>query len=346
MHRPKRILFICKKNQTYGFTTYTRRSSGLYNSTRFIVESLEKRGICAKIVEVVDNNCIDREVSEFRPDMVIIEALWVVPPKFLELKRLHPKVKWFIHLHSHIPFLALEGIAMEWCKEYERMGLGIIANSIPAYDALKVLIGKKHLYYLPNVYLITPARLERRFPRGFPDKTHIDVGCFGAVRPLKNQLLQAMAALQFAKEIDKPLRFHINASRMETGGEPVMKGLLALFSFYPNAALIQHAWHEPEDFIRQLHMKIDIGLQVSLTETFNVVTADYVTAGVPAVVSKEVAWMPWFAKAQDDDINSIVRRMHWAYKLRCLTSFNRRNLERNSARAQYLWYLFVEQNGC
>ena len=77
-----RIQFICKKNECYGFETYTRRSSGLYNSTSFIVRGLKARGIDAEIIEVIDNNCIDKEVTRYKPDVVVIEALWVVPEKF------------------------------------------------------------------------------------------------------------------------------------------------------------------------------------------------------------------------------------------------------------------------
>lgn len=343
-----RILFICKRNECYSFVSYCRRSSGLWNSTRFIVESLQAKGVNAKIVEVHDNNDIDREIHKFNresklihdhsPLKVIIEALWVVPSKFLELKPLHPKVKWFVHLHSHIPFLAIEGIAMQWIDGYGELGVGIIANSLPAYDALKAVVRHKGLRFLPNVYLSNP-----RHPKKSRCVDHIDIGCFGAVRPLKNQLLQAMAAIRFANESGKRLRFHINGSRTETMGDPVLKNIKELFSMTPHARLVQHAWHEPEDFIRQIEMKIDIGMQVSLTETFNVVTADYVTAGVPVVTSKEVSWVNWFSKAKDDSIDSIVRHMRWAYRFRCLIKLNQWLLKRNSKKAQKMWYRFLKE---
>lgn len=335
----KKILFICKKNETYGFVSYTRRSSGLYNSTRFITESLVKHGVDAKIVEVVDNNCIDREVNEFKPDIVVLEALWVVPTKFYELKPLHPKVKWFVHLHSHMPFLALEGIAMQWINEYIKLGVGIIANSTPSYNALKPYVGHDTLVYLPNVYISHPTNPERR-----NDQKYINIGCFGAVRPMKNQLLQALAAIQYAKEVGKKLRFHLNASRTETGGDQVLKNILELFARTPNAELIQHGWHEPEDFLFQLRNKIDIALQVSMTETFCVVAADAVTAGVPTVVSKEVSWMSRWSKAKDDDIQDIVDKMHRAYKNRWLIKRNQCKLLNYSKKAQGAWLEFVMNN--
>lgn len=331
-----RILFICKKNETYGFTTYTRRSSGLYNSTSFIVRGLKARGIEAQIIEVIDNNCIDRAVTQFKPDVVIIEALWVVPEKFPILQRLHPSVKWFVHLHSHMPFLAMEGIAMEWILDYSEQGIGLIANSIPSYKSLLAILKDEEILYLPNVYI------PHHVPRKFIDKDHIDVGCFGAIRPLKNQLIQALAAIEFANQIGKPLRFHINGTRTETMGDPVLKNLRELFSHDPNYVLIEHPWYDPSQFLKCLE-GIDIGLQVSLTETFNVVCADYTTAGVPLVASKEIEWVSDRCKAQDDSIESIVHKMHRVYKNKWLIWRNRKRLDAHSKRAQFLWFYFCEE---
>lgn len=330
-----KILFICKINTCYSFVSYTRRSSGLYNSTRFIVEGLVKKGVDAKIIEVRDNNDIDREVTAFKPDVVIIEALWVVPEKFPVLQKLHPKVKWFVHLHSHMPFIALEGIAMEWIIKYASQGIGMIANSRPSYEALRCILSENEIIYLENVYITKPRRANFKNA-----KKCIDVGCFGAIRPLKNHLLQALAAIRFAKEIGKDLRFHINGSRVETGGQPVLKNLVALFDATPNAELVQSKWNEPEEFL-DLLQTMDIGMQVSLTETFNVVSADYVTAGIPIVVSKEVAWASAASKAKDDSVESIVMKMHDVYKNQTEVEQNQLLLIEHSRRAQKAWYQFA-----
>jgi hypothetical protein len=86
-HMP-RVLFICKQRPaSYG------ASYGLLNSCRFLCNALHKMGVEAKLVEVLDNNSIDREVSQYKPTHVFIEALWVVPEKFDVLIPLHPHVK-------------------------------------------------------------------------------------------------------------------------------------------------------------------------------------------------------------------------------------------------------------
>ena len=98
-----RILFVLKKREDF---QQNPLSTGLFNSANFVNEMLVRNGIESEIVVVDDNNGIDRQVAKFRPDIVIIEAVWVVPEKFAVLQRLHPKVQWVVRIHSDIPFMS------------------------------------------------------------------------------------------------------------------------------------------------------------------------------------------------------------------------------------------------
>lgn len=331
-------LFILKRNETYSFTHYCRRSSGLWNSVQFIVEALEKKGFLAEIVEVQDNNDIDRMVTKNRPDVVIIEALWVVPEKFDVLKKLHPGVQWYCHLHSHMPFLSLEGIAMEWILGYAHRGVGLISNSKASDAALRAVLSPSQLTFLPNIY-----RMKKKAKHPGWKGSVMDVGCFGAIRPLKNQLLQALAAIEYAKKHKKWLRFHVNASRIETGGEPILKNLIQLFKLTPNADLVLANWMEIDEFLDYLYA-MDIGLQVSLSETWNHVCCNYIDAGVPTVASKEVYWLSQLSQARDDSIQSIVRKMELAlFFKRSLVGLNRLRLTYHGWRGSRAWAKFMER---
>ena len=329
------ILFLLKRNETYGFTHYCRRSSGLWNSVNFIADFLWKNGCNVAIEEAIDSNCIDRLVTLHKPKVVILEALWNTPEKLKELKRLHPHIIWYCRIHSHMPFLALEGMSMGWLREYTKLGVGIMANSKPMHDALSAIVPAHLLSYFPNVY--TPKKLHR-FSH---NHSHLHIGCFGAVRPLKNHLLQAMAAIKFAKEKGKFLKFYINGSRVETGGNPVLKNLRQLFEDSEYGKLIEIDWLEHEKFV-DFCQYMDIGMQVSLTETFSIVSADYVTAEVPIVVSKEIDWASRFCKAKDDDVNDIVRVLHRVYKNKCLVKRNKKLLAKASRKAENIWYEFTK----
>lgn len=148
-----KILFIIKRKQSYG---YVSQPSGLANNTIFTTDYLthHREDILSETVYVDDNNDIDREVTRFKPDFVFIEALWVVPTKFHILQELHPRVKWVVRIHSKIPFLSIEGMAMDWLDQLTRKDLYpnviISANNRLTSSELKSL-GYDNVY-LPNMY--------------------------------------------------------------------------------------------------------------------------------------------------------------------------------------------------
>ncbi len=322
-----RVLFVCKRRQAYG--GYSGKSSGLFNSATFVADMLNAVGIAAKVVQVVDNNSIDAEVTEFAPTHAFIEALWVVPEKFDVLKRLHSTVKWIVRLHSNIPFIATEGIFVEWVRGYAERDVEVNTNSPEMQKALAVL--GVEASYLPNFY---PVNLDfEQAPN--TDPFVLDVGCFGAIRPLKNQLIQAIAARRFADEALTPMRFHINASRVEGQGEPVLKNLRALFSVGPHT-LVEHGWSSHDSFL-ELVRTMDVCMQVSFSETFNITAADAVSENVPVVASPEVPWISPFLAANPTDIEDIVCKLHRALVAIQFRDFNKVRLIRYVKASRKLW---------
>lgn len=288
-----KALFIVKRNNGYGASCagYSKEvMSGLWNSARFVVDNLTYLGLHAKVVDVVDNNDIDREVTRYKPNIVFIEALWVVPEKVKILMALHPKVKWVVRIHSNTPFLANEGNAIAWIKAYSELGVTIAPNAERMQsDLLTILDRKGDVVLLPNCYKfpIRPLRCDRGI--GVWDGV-LRIGCFGSLRPMKNQLIQAVAAIEAASELGYPMEFHINASRQEQDGGNVLKNLRALFKD-SRYKLVEHQWLPRADFLAVLG-KMNISLQVSFSETFNIVTADSISQLIPVVVSSEIDWVP------------------------------------------------------
>lgn len=313
MHRKPHVLFILKYRQHSGGQGLLKHS-GLYNSATFVHDMLVKNGYHSSLEQVVDNNEINKYVTRHRPDIVIIEALWVVPEKFEVLRKLHPHVKWIIRLHSELPFLANEGIALDWINKYiVQPNVFVSANSPRAQHDLrqyfnnvdKKLVNK--LVYLPNYYPTTKHAVDGKL---FDKGGYINVGCFGAIRPMKNHLIQAAAAVEFAEQKNLRCRFHINAGRVEARGDEVLKNLRAFFAaFNGKHVLVEHGWLERHDFL-DLVRAMDIGLQVSLSETFNIVSADFVSQDVPIVTSREVMWMPKFFTASPNNTESIICAMN------------------------------------
>ena len=328
----KRVLFITKKGLSCS-GSYSYNSSGLFNSAEAVVRMLIDHGVEAKVAIVRDNNDIDREVSRYKPEVVVVEALWVVPEKFEILSRLHPEVQWVVRIHSDIPFLAQEGIAVRWIREYvKNHNVYVGFNKHSTLKAFAHIVLRKKLVYLPNYF---PA-VERG--RKSVKKHPLNIGSFGAIRPLKNQLIQAMAAIQYANESDQILHFHINA-RIE-GGSEILKNLQSLFR-HSKHKLIEHVWHGHRAFQHVLE-RMDISMCVSLSETFCMVAADSVSLGVPLVCSSEIPWASSGSVVQSTDTADIVKGMHRVTSLRAwYIMLNRKGLEMYDRKSTKTWLCFL-----
>jgi hypothetical protein len=291
-------------------------SSGLSNSVRFLVNALTARGVKADMVEAIDNNCIDRLVTQSQPTHVILEAFWVVPEKFDVLKKLHPTVRWIVRNHSEMPFLANEGCALMWVVGYMQRQIEVMSNSPRAMKSIRALAASAGL----------PESLATYGPNLYPEegvgsvKPHIkhhakavDIGCFGAIRPLKNHLQQALAAMAFGDVIGKPVTFHINGTRCEGGGNPILKNLRSIFTDSHRHKLVEHPWLQHADFLK-IMASIDIACQVSYTETFNIVAADAVASSVPVVCSSDIPWIGSYAYADPNSIETITQALIQIYE--------------------------------
>jgi hypothetical protein len=333
-----RVLFILKRRQSYG--GYGTFSSGLLNSAQFVSDMLNASGVDSRLVVVVDNNDIDREVHKYKPSIVIIEALWVVPEKFEILQKLHPSVKWIVRGHSEIPFLANEGIAVDWIKKYVTYkNVQVASNSVNSVRDLKIVVGscfEKKIVYLPNYYPV---------PKGYnsskSNKYLVNIGCFGAIRPLKNQLIQALAAIEYGNKTGKIVFFHINATRTEQRGDGNLENIRSLFR-NTRHFLVEHPWLDHEDFLKLLR-DMDVSMCVSFTESFCLVAADTVASGVPLVCSFEIPWAVSGSMAHptdSKDITGAIERVTGFCKRR-FSWFNFRNLKKFSDQSRKIWLQFV-----
>lgn len=316
-----KVLIILKYRETYGEEQVygSGYSSGLYNSAVMVDKMLNLNNITSSVVQVVDNNSIDKVVNYNSPDIVVIEAFWVVPEKLKLLASMYPNIKWVVRCHSNIPFLAQEGIAIEWTSAYAAIrNVFVATNTKAALKDLRTVISEKYnttyngaskkIIYIPNYYVKEDAEHPEYVFKAFDT---IDVGCFGAIRPLKNQLIQAVAAINYSVEHNKTLRFHINSGRIESGGLPVISNLRALFKNNHKSSLIEHEWMPHNKFLGVLST-MDVSLQVSFSETFNIVTADAVAMHVPVVVSSDISWVSSRYQANPLDSDDISEKMYLA----------------------------------
>jgi len=286
--------------------------------------------------KAIDGNCIDKFLTIHKPNFLILEAIWVTPEKIAQLQKLHPKVIFICRIHSQITFLANEGIAMDWLFEYKKLNVIIACNH---KDTVKDLekVGMNSIY-LPNYYQVTKTTEVKKEESEF-----IKISCFGAIRPMKNHLLQAMSAIYFAEIVGKKLRFYINVNREEQGGNSVLKNLRNLF-VNTEHELFECPWVNHEKFI-EIVKTMDIGMQVSLSETFNIVTADLINNNIPVVVSKEIYWLPFYTKSNATNMDSITFKLLVAYyfgKTKLSKFINKCSLKYYNYKSKKKWLEFIK----
>jgi hypothetical protein len=302
-----RSLFLLKRRHDYtdnpDYFASPQIATGMYNSAKFVVDELTNAGREAKLELCVDANSIDKIVTDYKPTHVFIEGLWVTPAKFQELMKIgrHKNIQWFSRIHSEIPFIATEGSAFEWIPQYLKIGVKVAPNAPRAHEQVKWLaktifaqtmdksaaqsMADTMVPYLPNCY---PVNFQ-----DFPlknlnsNKEHIDIACFGAFRPMKNHLQQAFIAMKYAEMQNKKLRFHVN-SRKDQGGDGPAKNTKNLLEA-AGCEFVAHGWEDRETFLSTLG-EMDLLMQLSMSETFNIVAADATLVGRPIIVSKEINW--------------------------------------------------------
>lgn len=352
-----RIAFLLRERNNY-FTDEEYSygyflNSGLLNSARLVQEMLRDRlGYETTLEQLRDANKIDAFVARWHPDIVIIEAYWVTPAKLAELVQLHPNVLWVVRNHSSIPFLALEGVVMDWSLQYIDIPNVVLSNNdLRTNHHIAQLISVKHRDWaagainsncvlLPNYY---PPDLRREYDPPF-DRETIDIGCFGVIRPLKNHLNQAVAAIEYCDRRNLNLNFHINATRIEQGGDPIYRNLVALFDQMPdNMKLVEHPWLDRKEFL-DLVDQMDVGMQVSFAETYNITAADFVTASKPMVASSEISWIhpAYYANPTDTyDIRRVLARAIRTRDMRRRQHMNLKRLRLYSLWSAGLWKAFL-----
>lgn len=302
-------IFIVPSNVSYSDHEVP---TGLLNSCLFTAAELIAAGRQAEVQVSSDPTQLG-QLTDSRFTHVFVEGLWVSPADLAQLRAARPAQQWVVRIHSEIPFLATEGQALSWLASYLTDGVTVACNSARAHEQLKFLaralgVDQSQVIYLPNCY---PQNLQPIPDLDTSTNTVLNVGCFGALRPMKNHLQQVFVAQKFADYLGLPLRFHTNAQAgvASAVAQNVHDTVVAL-----GATHVEHPWEDRSDFLVSLS-ECDLLLQVSMSETFNYVAADATYVGKPLLVSSEVGWSyPLYGDPNDVDdcVNKL--KILWANK--------------------------------
>lgn len=248
-------------------------------------------------IDIVQGIEAYNKLHEHKLTHVVISAPWV-STRDLRAMCLHYKhIKFTVTSHSNVGFLQADPNGVRLIREglalsQELPNFQIAGNSQKFVDWLKAAYGVD-VALLPNMY---PSNTKAQKWDG----PVIKIGTFGAVRPLKNLMTSAAAAIAIGKRLNRPVEFYYNSGRDEGGGGTIAYAVYQMCHDLPNFKLDRIAWRPHEEF-KKVIGEMDILIQVSYTESFNMVTADGIDMGVPSVVSTAIDWAPRGWKADSDD---------------------------------------------
>lgn len=247
-------------------------------------------------------------LRQFNPTHALIEAFWLKTDEMVQLLSEFPHVHFMVRSHSQIGFLQVEAGSVKTMRDLLAMqemqlNLSVASNTRRLQEFLHHTYQSKVLY-LPNLYDL--ERVERKRDNSHEHR-QLRIGSFGALRLLKNHTTAAAAALMMAERRGSDLEFYINTGRKENAqASSVAATIHNMFDGLRWAKVVEVPWEEWARFRHTVH-HMDLCIQVSFTETFNICVADAIAEGVPSVVGSAIEWAPHGWHANTDDAGDVAR---------------------------------------
>lgn len=244
---------------------------------------------------------------------VVISAPWLPTMALAHLIREFHNVEFAVVSHSNIGFLQADPGAIRLLREDSELeranpNFHIAANTHKLVTWWEATYGTDMLH-LPNMY-----PLPKRIPQKRWECGTLRIGCFCAVRPYKNVLTAAAAALEIGVRLRvSHLEFWFSGGRAEGGGGTIVQSIKEMYNGVPRAKYVENNWESWPNFVKTVG-SMDLLLQPSYTESFNVVVSDGISQGIPTVTSEAVDWVPSRWKADSDAASDIadvgIRLLH------------------------------------
>ena len=149
--------------------------------------------------------------------------------------------------HSNVGFLQADPSGIRLLRDYIELShkhdnLSIGGNSSRFCNWVSEAYNT-HAVLLPNMYPVHSnliEQIEHAASRVF--REGIRIGSFGAIRPLKNQLTAAAAAVTIGRKLGAPVEFHLSAGREEGGGNIVLNAIQQMTHDLPDFKLVLDGW--------------------------------------------------------------------------------------------------------
>lgn len=296
-------LLICFRDNRAHCPGLSHRGLGV--SSQLICNYLRKHHIRAECFPVDGHGMIEaRLAADPSITHLVVMAPWMDPLKLAEWCAKYPETRFAVTCHSNLAFLQADRTASRLLPQYAALSRSVhnfwLAGNAYALSCWAGIVHHAPVLTLPNLYWVDSAKWKPHLPwRGGT----LDIGMFGAVRHLKNLSTGAGATLLLQRQLHCRIRLHVNSGRVEGGDINVARQMVECD---PHVDWIEAPWMDWPEFTQYV-AGMNLLLQPSLTESFNIVTADGVANGVCSVVGPAIAWAPHDWHANPDDPCAIAR---------------------------------------
>jgi len=293
------------------FAAWTQASCVGLNVAGFTTARfLQMHGIDTHVFPVRHNvdivNAIDKynETHEHRLTHVVISAPWLTLFEVKALIKHFHDIQFVILSHSNVGFLQADPCGVELLRKYSELSethsnIHVGGNCTKFVEWFRAAYNENCIF-LPNIYPAPEVK-----SKVWDGESTIKIGAFGAIRPEKNFMTAAAGALAIHSKLKFPVEVH-----MSTGGDGCKSSTLPaieqMLKGVKGVKLHRHHWQTWNHFIKLIE-SMDLLIQVSYTESFNMVTADGISVGVPSVVSPVIYWAPDSWKADPDDALDVAK---------------------------------------
>lgn len=296
-----RILFYYRSFAAFPGVSHV----GLGISSTNNMKVLRQNGIEA-MVEGLKSDAEVRVALDRTPGIthVVSAAPWLKTSTLAYAADQFVDVAWAVTCHSNWAFLQTEPAAIRLIREEMDLeqfkhNFHVAGNSKRYCDSAIGAYGMP-VTYLPNMYYLddTAERVQRRWS---DNGGTVRVCMFGAPRKQKNMATGMIGILNAQRILGVNMEVWVNSGRND-GGEAtnILNALRAMTDGVPRVTLKYLPWMAWPEF-RRFARSCDAGVQCSNSETYNIVTADLASGGIPSVVSNAVTWAPDEWQADPDD---------------------------------------------
>lgn len=291
-----RVTFLIRERQLPG--------TAMHNAAAYDADYLKSIGHATALFIAPEGDRLP-DLTLLESDLVIIEGAGWVPLDRIN-RLLTRGIRVIVRVHAAPEFLYYEFPGVSVSAYIERVKAAGALVGFVSPELADLWPGGVRLpicYPLPSAVPDVPLY-------GYGNPVHI--GCFGAIRPLKNHTGQLLAVSEARNTWFKGTEFyfHVNSDRIEGAGHVLAE--LREIGRALSISIVGHSWLPPAEFRTDVIPQMTLGMFGSFAESFCLTAADFVAAGIPSVLGSHILWA-------SPSYETTVSRLAWGIKY-CLNA--------------------------